>query len=139
MPLKMEPLEEPQLNLTPMIDIVLLLVIFFMVGTQFTESESQYDIELPTVTQAAALTGGPDELTVEVRRDGQALLDGQPIDDDTLTRRLQEAKARYKGQAVIFRGDQAIDYQRVMSVISLVKGAGITNIQLANRLSAETP
>ena len=49
MPLKTETVEEPTLNLTPMIDIVFLLIIFFMVGTQFAQMENQYDIQLPTI------------------------------------------------------------------------------------------
>ncbi len=60
MPLKTGTVEEPKLDLTPMIDIVFLLIIFFMVGTQFTEMERQYDIKLPTVTDAKPLTNLPD-------------------------------------------------------------------------------
>ena len=139
MPLKMEPLEEPQLNLTPMIDIVLLLVIFFMVGTQFTDQESQLDIELPKVAEAQPLTGGPDELTVEVRRDGTALFEGEPVEDAELSARLTAARERFQGQAVVFRGDRTIDYQRVMSVVSIAERAGIENIQLAFRVDGEGP
>ena len=63
MPLKTDTIEEPNLNLTPMIDIVFLLIIFFMVGTRFTEMERQYDIRLPTVSEALPLTNLPDEIT----------------------------------------------------------------------------
>ncbi|MCA9079282.1 MAG: biopolymer transporter ExbD, partial [Planctomycetaceae bacterium] len=70
MPLKTQAMEEPALNLTPMIDIVLLLVIFFLVGTQFTQAERQYEIDLPTVSDAQPLTALPDEIVVNVGRDG---------------------------------------------------------------------
>ncbi|MBX3440130.1 MAG: biopolymer transporter ExbD, partial [Planctomycetaceae bacterium] len=70
MPLKTQQPEEPALNLTPMIDIVLLLVIFFMVGTQFTEAERQYQIDLPAVSVAQPLTALPDEIVVNVAKDG---------------------------------------------------------------------
>ena len=131
MPLNMEPLEEPTLNLTPMIDIVLLLVIFFMVGTQFTESESQFEIELPEAVAAQPLTGGPDELTIEITREGTAVLDGEPVDDTELAARMQAAAERFAGQAVIVRGDRSIDLQRAVTVMNLVERSGIRAIQLA--------
>ena len=131
MPLKMEPLEEPTLNLTPMIDIVLLLVIFFMVGTQFTSDESQFEIELPEAVEAAALTGGPDALTVAIARDGTATLDGRPMADDELQAALEAAAAQFRNRAVIVRGDREINFQRIMTVISLIEQTELTNIQLA--------
>ena len=137
MPLKMEPLEEPTLNLTPMIDIVLLLVIFFMVGTQFTESESQFEIELPEAVAAQPLTGGPDELTIEVQQNGQATLDGTAVSDAELRTALEQAQARFKNQAVIVRGDKAINFQRVMTIISIVEQTELKNIQLAFKVNEE--
>jgi biopolymer transport protein ExbD len=73
-PLKSIPLEEPSLNLTPMLDVVLNLIVFFMLSTQFKEYERQYDIQLPAVADATALTGQPDELIVNVHADGRILL-----------------------------------------------------------------
>jgi len=69
-PLKSIPLEEPTLNLTPMLDVVLNLLVFFMLATQFKEYERQYDIQLPSVADATALTGQPDEIIVNVQADG---------------------------------------------------------------------
>ena len=137
MPLKLENLEEPTLNLTPMIDIVLLLVIFFMVGTQFTEAERQYEIELPTVTEARPLTGTPDELVVNVAEDGQVFLGDVPVTDEQLRTELVAAKARYSDQAVVIRGDRDLMYQKVMTLLNICQRAGINNIQLANRIAGE--
>ena len=135
MPLKMEPLEEPTLNLTPMIDIVLLLVIFFMVGTQFTENESQFEIELPEAVAAQPLSGGPDAMTIEVQKSGTTTLDGTPVSDAQLKAELTAARAQFKNQAVVIRGDRAINFQRIMTVISLVEQTELTNIQLAFRVN----
>ena len=59
MPIKTYQEPEPTLNLTPMIDIVFLLIIFFMVGTEFTEMERQIELDLPAVKQFGALTFQP--------------------------------------------------------------------------------
>jgi biopolymer transport protein ExbD len=79
MPLKLEPLEDPALNLTPMVDVILNLVMFFLVTTQFSKGhqEQQYPIELPKVTAAQPLTGLPDEIIVNVSQDGTIYLGKQ--------------------------------------------------------------
>lgn len=137
MPLKVAAVEEPAMNMTPMIDVVLLLVIFFMVGTQFAENESQFDIELPTVAQAEPLTGGPDALTVSVQRDGSVALADRPVTIPELERELRAAQARYARQAVIVRGDGPGPYQHVMTVLDICRRAKIVNIQLANRVDSQ--
>ena len=133
MPLKLDTIEEPSLNLTPMIDIVLLLVIFFMVGTQFTEEEVQYDIQLPSVSEAQPLTATPDEIVVNVRRDGTIFLGPDQVTTGELERELKRAHQRYAKQVVVVRGDAEGTYQNVMRVLSLCRRANITNVQLAGR------
>ena len=71
MPLKTHRDDQPSLNLTPMIDIVFLLIIFFMVGTKFTELERQFSAQPPAVADAAPLTAAPQKRIVEVFRDGR--------------------------------------------------------------------
>lgn len=134
MPLKTQQIDEPALNLTPMIDIVLLLVIFFMVGTQFAQHESQYEIELPKVTEAQPLTALPDEIVVSITRDGTLYLGGQSRTLDEVERDLSAARERFPQQVVIIRGDADGPYQHVMTVLNICKRARITNVQLANRL-----
>ncbi len=125
------------MNMTPMIDVVLLLVIFFMVGTQFSEEESQFDIQLPTVAKAEPLTGGPDAITVNVLRDGRLTLGSRTVTHEDLERELRAAQARYARQAVVVRGDGPGPYQHVMSVLDICRRAQIVNIQLANRVDEQ--
>jgi len=137
MPLKTEEIEEPVLNLTPMIDIVLLLIIFFMVGTKFSDAERQFEITLPTVSDAMPLTTLPDELVITVSQAGDLSLDGEPIGLPELERMLIDAAERYADQAVIIRGDAQGSYQNVMDVLAACHRAGIHNLSLANRLNRE--
>jgi biopolymer transport protein ExbD len=135
MPLKTHPPEEPSLNLTPMIDIVLLLVIFFMVGTQFTNAERQYEIDLPSVSVAQPLTALPDEIVVNVTREGELFVQSETVTINRLKELLQEAHDQYADQAVIVRGDGAVSYQSIMDVLSVCQQVQITNVQLANQIA----
>ncbi len=134
MPLRAQPLEEPQLNLTAMVDVVLQLVIFFMVGTQFVDKERKVDIALPQVSQGASLTETPDEMVVNIDREGVITLGGKNVSPEDLRHQLQEAQLRYAEQAVVIRGDRDCVYQQVMTVVDLCKQAGIRNLQVATRV-----
>lgn len=137
MPLKTEAMEEPNLNLTPMIDIVLLLIIFFMVGTRFSEAERQFTIELPTVTDAQPLTSLPDELTVAVDKAGDFYLNDEQISPELLEAELLKAQKNYADQAVIIKGDKEGMYQGVMDILAACHRSNIKNIKLANRVKTE--
>ena len=71
MPLKMHQDDMPTINLTPMIDIIFQLIIFFMVGARFTEMDKKVDVKVPTSSQASNLPTAPTRYVVNVQRDGQ--------------------------------------------------------------------
>ncbi len=137
MPLKVEPLEEPYLNMTPMVDVILNLLIFFMLGTRFAEEERQLNIQLPTVAHAQSLTAPPDEMIVNVFADGHIVFNQKPTSPAELELLLAAASARYKDQAVLVRGDGKGQYQAVMDVLSICQKAGIHNYSLATQLKVE--
>lgn len=126
--------DEGAINLTPMIDIVFLLIIFFMVGTQFSQSEAQVEINLPEVTDAKPITNLPDAVTVSVTAEGAIIVDGEPRTLEDLEARLRKAKENYADQAVAVRGDGRGNYQHVMNVLSICHRVGINNITLPARL-----
>lgn len=137
MPLKTESAEEPSLNLTPMIDVVFLLIIFFMVGTQFAQQERQFDVQLPTVSDAPPLTGRPDPITINVPADGTIRVDDRTLTVPELAALLEKAKANYADQAVIVRGAGAVRYQHVAEVLAVCHQAGIRIVSQAVRLDEE--
>lgn len=137
MPLKTDVVDEPDLNLTPMIDIVFLLIIFFMVGTQFTEMERQFEIELPTVSDAQPLTSLPDEIVINVADTGDLTVNGQRRSLEELERALKSARQNYADQAVLIRGEGDGPYQHVMNVLAVCHRAKISVVSLANRLNPE--
>ncbi len=137
MPLKTHEIEEPTLNLTPMIDIVLLLVIFFMVGTQFTEDENEFEIRLPSVSEAQPLTALPDELVVNVSADGSISLAGKVKTYAELEADLRAAQQRYAEQAVVIRGDGEGPLQHAVTILEICNRAKIKIIRLAYRIEEQ--
>jgi len=131
MPLRTESLEEPSLNLTPMIDIVFLLIIFFMVGTKFSEIEQQFDIETPRAVELAAMSSAPDPIVVNVTHAGQISIDNAEFPLEELKGRLQEAREKFAKQTVLIRGDGESIYQSVIDVMSVCHQAQVHKFSLA--------
>jgi biopolymer transport protein ExbD len=136
-PLKVEPLEEPYLNMTPMVDVILNLLIFFMLGSRFAAEEQQVDIQLPKVSQAQPLTAPPDDIVINVFADGHVVVDQKSLTADELESLLAEARRRYQDQSVLIRGDGKVDYQAVMDVLSICQKVEISKYSLATQLKTK--
>lgn len=138
MPLRTQRDEQPTINLTPMIDIVFLLIIFFMVGTKFSElSEAERDINLnvPQVADAGALTAAPTKRVVNVFKDGTVTLDGRDVSLEELGDELKNAQQQYEKLGVIVRGDAAAFYQHVADVLAACKDAEISDLGISVRVA----
>jgi biopolymer transport protein ExbD len=133
MPLKTTRDEMPSVNLTPMIDIVFLLIIFFMVGTKFTELERKIGLQVPQVNNAGALTTAPEKKVVSVYRDGTITLDHQEVTPEELTALLRAARREYADLGVLVRGDENGRLQTVATVLSACTQAGISRMGISVR------
>jgi len=131
MPLKTGKLDEPSINMTPMIDVVFLLIIFFMVGARIGEEERNLDVQLPRAAVAQPMIAKPDALVVNVYEDGRILLGKQPLPLDALERELTAARTRYPDQAVVIRGEGEGKYQAVVDVLVACHRAKIKQYSLA--------
>ncbi len=133
MPLKIEREDQNAINLTPMIDIVFLLIIFFMVSTKFSElNEVEHDISInvPAVSDASALTSAPNKRLVEVASDGSLKLDQRQITLVELGTKLSAAQRQYPKLGVVIRGDGHSDYQHIAAVLATCRKAQITDLNL---------
>jgi biopolymer transport protein ExbD len=133
MPLKTHLDEQPTLNLTPMIDIVFLLIIFFMLGTKFSELERKIGLRVPEVSRAEALTPAPEPRVVNVYRDGAITLDRAPVTLQELTRSLADARGQYAELGVLVRGDADGRFQRVAEVLNACKQADVGELGISVR------
>jgi biopolymer transport protein ExbD len=135
MPLKTFQDELPPLNLTPLIDVVFNLIIFFMVSTTFGEWESNMAVKVPQVKQAGTLAPGPEKRVVSVFRDGRIALDRDFVSLQELTRRLAVVRQQYIGIGVVVRGDADGTFQNVASVLGACREAGISDMGISVRLA----
>ena len=134
MPLKTHQDEQPTLNLTPMIDIVFLLIIFFMVGTKFAEMERTVQLEVPKVGDLGALSSAPEKRVINVYNDGSIVVDRRSITLEQLRAELKSAPAQYPELGVVVRGDGAGPFQNVASVLTACRQAGIDDMGISVRL-----
>ncbi|HEX4072277.1 MAG TPA: biopolymer transporter ExbD [Planctomycetaceae bacterium] len=140
MPFKMEPVEEPHINLTPLVDIVFNLLLFLMLATHFAaddDAERKFDVQLATASNAKPLTALPDEMVVNVAANGQITLNGKPRKLGELETDLAAAKKNYADQAVLIRGEGDGRYQNVVDVLAACDRAKINAVSLPVRLRAE--
>jgi biopolymer transport protein ExbD len=135
MPLKTHQEDQPTLNLTPMIDVVFLLIIFFMVGTKFTELERKIQLEVPEVSDVRALTSAPEKRVINVYRDGSITIDREVVSLDRLLEILHDARRDYPGIGVLIRGDADGPFQNVASVLGTCRRAGISEMGISVRLA----
>ena len=135
MPLKIQRDDQTSINLTPMIDIVFLLIIFFMVSSHFTSKNSSPErdiaITVPRVSDAGALTSPPRHRVVSIYNDGRIALDEEVLAMPQLESKLAAARSQYEQLGVIVRGDGGCQYERVAEVIATCKKLNIRNLNIA--------
>ncbi len=133
MPLKTHLDDEPTLNLTAMLDVLFLLIIFFMLGTRFVDDERKIGLCVPEVADRGTLTAAPSRKEVNVFSDGTITLDRNAVTLDELTTRLAAARRQYNELGVLVRGDARGEFQNVASVLTACKRAGIQDLGITVR------
>lgn len=132
MPLKVSQEESAGINLTSMIDILFLLIIFFMVGTRFSESEGSIEVNLPKVANGGAMLNAPRGKIVILKNDNTVTFDNQKLTIQELPQVLANQRANYPELKVQFKADGDCSYQSVSNVLDAIRKSGITNLELCN-------
>jgi biopolymer transport protein ExbD len=133
MPLRMHQDDMPNINLTPMVDIIFQLIIFFMVGSRFTEMDKKVDVSVPQVSNAQQLPTAPTRYVVHVQRDGNLFFNSQPVTIEALVEQLKTARKTTTDLNVIVRGDADSNLQNVASVLTACRAAGISDVGISVR------
>ncbi|MBL4869624.1 MAG: biopolymer transporter ExbD [Robiginitomaculum sp.] len=116
-----------QINITPLVDVMLVLLIVFILTAQFLSVG--IPLELPK-TDAQAMRAEQDELTISVRKDGVIFLQESEVSLEDLKTRLVAMAANGYAERINIRGDKDGDYGPVMKVMATINAAGFTNIGL---------
>ena len=120
-----------ELELAPMIDVVFLLLIFFIVTWQFARFERDMDISVPAAEEAEQQDRQQGEIIVNVREDGGIILNGNEVSEEELLAKLNAISDAYPDQAVILRGASDASFQGIINVLDQIKKAGIWNVAFA--------
>ncbi len=122
--------------MTPMVDVILCLLVFFMAATRLYDwDQSEFKVTVPEVAAAAPLTAAPDDMVLTILRPGAVAVNETTYDLKGLATFLQEARARYANQGVMIRGEATLAYQDLADVLSVCDTAGIRNVPLARAVS----
>ena len=126
-----------QIDMTPMIDCVFQLLLFFLVASHFDEQarvtgEGSLDGNLPAAADAMPMVMQPREMIVNIDDTGAYWLGGETLDEAQLADRLQRAQNDNPGsQSVVIRGDERADWKYVARVMSLCNQAQISDYRVA--------
>lgn len=126
-----EPLERTEMQFAPMIDIVFLLLIFFIVTWSYARFETEIDISVPAAAEGKSPKRTVGEIIVNVKKDGAIFVEGKANSEEELMATLSQVAREYKDQAVILRGDKETAFDHIVSVLNVCQKAGIWNVAFA--------
>jgi biopolymer transport protein ExbD len=121
-------MSEPEFSMAPLIDIVFQQLIFFMVVTTYQKTERELGVELPAAQSARAPEAAPDELVINVLRDGSIVLNGHQVQRDALAAELANAARAGRQVPVTIRGDRLAHHESVVAVMDACGVAGLSNL-----------
>jgi len=125
-----------EINVTPLVDVMLVLLIIFMVTAPLLTSG--VPIELPD-SRANPLDQEPDQVTISIDQQGAVFIDDDRVSEGGLAERLASLHHGGKPPLVTLRADRGIDYGRVMAVMGELNHAGFNSISLVTNGSGEAP
>lgn len=123
--------ELPQFQMTAMMDVVFLLLCFFVTSAVFSQWEYEVDLTLPSAKSGQTPTRLPGEIILNVSRDGTVTVNRRAFRGEALERLLRQVSDYLPGQPVIIRADAGTPYGAFMKVVDACRLAGIANLSLA--------
>ena len=127
--------EEPRLGITPLIDIVFLLLIFFMLTSHFHVA-SGVSIRLPKVTQKSLNRDG-EKITLMMDKKGQTYLRGEKVELEQLSAKLENLVEQEGLVHLLLEADKDVTHGRVVHVMDVAKRSGISSIIIAAKWEPE--
>jgi biopolymer transport protein ExbD len=118
-------------QIAPMVDIVFLLLIFFLVTWNFARYETELDVKVPTAKEGKESRRSVGEVIINVKNDGSIVINRKTVSAEELGVTLRKISELYPDQAVVLRGDQSADYRHIVAVLDICRAANIWNVAFA--------
>ncbi|MEE8139548.1 MAG: protein TolR [Alphaproteobacteria bacterium] len=125
-----------EINVTPMVDVMLVLLIIFMITAPLLTVG--VPVDLPK-TEAAVITGQDEPLVISINRGGRIYLQETELELDVLGARLRAITRNKLDTRIFVRGDRAVVYGRIMEVMGTVNAAGFKRVALIAELPTDRP
>ena len=125
--------EHNGMNLVPMIDVLLILLIFFIVTFAMARFETEVNISVPQAESGKTADQKVGQIYVNIRADGTIVIAGQELTDEQLAARFQRQAALDKRQAIILRGDVKTAYGDLFRVLDLCHKSGLHHVSFASQ------
>lgn len=124
----------PSITIVSLIDILAILLIFFIVTTTFKDKLPQLQINLPESKSAAVSTSEPKKMILlQIKGPGQITFDGKATTPDQLPAAIRQIQQTYPGCAITMQADKEAPFGTVVSVLDALQAAGIKNIPAVAR------
>ncbi len=117
------PLHHPGIQLAPLVDVLLLLLIFFLLTWNAARTENELDVKVPKASAAKEKSAPIGDVVVNVKADGNVVVNRRTLSGPELKLNSE--------QAVVIRGDEAGAYKNIVDVLNICTEAGITNVAFA--------
>jgi biopolymer transport protein ExbD len=121
----------PGIQLAPLVDVLLLLLIFFLMTWNAARNENELDVKIPKATAAKEKPAPIGDVIVNVKADGNVIVNRRTLTVPELTDLLKGLVELNADQAVVIRGDEAGAYKNIVSVLNVCSQAGVTNVAFA--------
>jgi biopolymer transport protein ExbD len=123
--------------IAPMVDILLVVLVFFIVTWNFALTENELDVRVPTATKANEPQPYVGQVVINVTAHGAIIVNRLEKSPAELLEQLKKLSQLYPDQAVIVRGDQAVDYKHIVDVLDICRQADIWNVAFATGKSEQ--
>ena len=117
--------------IAPMVDILLVVLVFFIVTWNFALSENELDVRVPTAAKANETQPYVGQVVINIKADGTVIVNRQPKTLKELLELLKKLSQLYPDQAAIVRGDQGVEYKHIVEVLDICRQADIWNVAFA--------
>ncbi len=117
--------------IAPMVDILLVVLVFFIVTWNFALTENELDVRVPTAVKANEAQPYVGQVVINITAKGEIIVNRQQKSNQELLELLKNLSKLYPDQAVIVRGDQSVNYKHIVEVLDICRQADIWNVAFA--------